>query len=83
VLKTFNKKVRSFKKKADRTDHVNQFKHSLKKKYQKFINPKSAQFKDKGQSSKSITSSTPKPSNLQIILRVENWHFLSLLRGEK
>jgi hypothetical protein len=24
----------------------------------------------------SITSSTPKPSNLQSILRVENWHFL-------
>ena len=42
--------------KAERIDHINQFKHSQKKKYHKFVNeyikPKPSQFKNKGQSSK-------------------------------
>jgi hypothetical protein len=45
--------------KAERTDHVNQFKHSHKKKCQKFIKPKSTQFKDKGQSCKSFQQKKP------------------------
>jgi hypothetical protein len=48
--------------KANRIEHINQFKHSQKKKYKKFMDdytkPKPAQFKHKGQSSK---TQQPKP----------------------
>ena len=40
--------------KAEGIDHINQFRHSQKKKHQKFLKPKPPQFKDKGQSSKNF-----------------------------
>ena len=40
--------------KAEGIDHINQLKHSQKKKSQKFLKPKPPQFKDKGQSSKNF-----------------------------
>ncbi|KAK1667613.1 hypothetical protein QYE76_055772 [Lolium multiflorum] len=49
--------------KADRIDHVNQFGHSQKKKYRKFVNeyvkPKPYKFKEKGQSSKGSQQKKP------------------------